>query len=85
MKFKVGEIIYIWDNDETPYGTLDSGGKRYNDQRVFAPSSYKVTGRTMSTPTKIQIRKLDEVVGNLLNNPNYSYWVKEDDVQVIGR
>lgn len=83
MGFKTGDIIYIWDNDKTPYGDLDCRWKRYHNQRVQAPSSYRVTGRTRGIPVKIQIRKLDEVAGTLLDNPNYLYWIKEDDVQVV--
>lgn len=81
--FKVGDVIFIWDNDKTPYGSLDCGGRRYHNQRVQAPSSYKVVGRTTRIPTRIQIRKLDEVGDRLFNNPNYLYWIDEEDVQTI--
>ena len=83
MTYKVGDIIFIWDNDKTPLGNLDYKGTRQRNVRVAAPSYYRVVGRTIGRPIKLQIRKLDEVNHKLIDNSRYLYFIKEADVQTI--
>ena len=81
MAYNVDDTIFIWDDETTPRGTLILKDRHLPNQRLQAPSYYRV----VSEPTAqglVQVRKLDEVGAELLDNPNYLYFIQGGDIPI---